>query len=274
MIIDPTSQQEFSDADFAIVDNADQSRKLKFDVSGVPANTTVVFNFPVGTVLDYGGSTVPAGYLLAAGQNVLRAAHPALFAVYGTTFGAGDGSTTFGLPDLRGRVVAGKDNMNGSAASRLTTGGQAAINGSTLGAAGGAQDNTLDTTRIPAHAHGVTDPGHNHSQNSHNHSQNAHQHFTVRAESTLDTTPATSDRAVAREGTGGTTSEDYTLVRAASGVNANVGESSPTTAVNVAATATNIANNTDISINNAGGGGAHNNVQPTMVLNKIIYAGV
>ena len=59
---------------------------------------------PTGTVVPFAGSVAPAGYLLAFGQAVSRTNYPGLFAVINTTYGAGDGSTTFNVPDLRGRV--------------------------------------------------------------------------------------------------------------------------------------------------------------------------
>lgn len=107
---------------------------------------------PTGVVLPFAGATAPTGWLLCAGQIVSRATYAALFAVIGTAHGAGDGSTTFALPDMRGRVAAGKDDMGGSAAGRLTTAGSG-VNGVTLGAAGGAQDHALTETQMPAHAH-------------------------------------------------------------------------------------------------------------------------
>lgn len=119
---------------------------------------------PVGTIIPYGGSVLPAGYLWAAGGTVSRTAYAELFAVYGTTYGAGDGSTTFGLPDWRGRTPFGKDDMGGTAANRLTS--TFGIDGATLGATGGAQSTTLITANLPAHNHTatVTDPGHTHAQ--------------------------------------------------------------------------------------------------------------
>lgn len=119
---------------------------------------------PVGTIIPYGGSTLPAGYLWAAGGTASRTAYAELFAVYGTTYGAGDGSTTFGLPDWRGRTPFGKDDMGGTAANRLTS--TFGIDGATLGATGGAQSTTLITANLPAHNHTatVTDPGHAHAQ--------------------------------------------------------------------------------------------------------------
>lgn len=96
---------------------------------------------PAGAVMPYAGSSAPSGWLFAAGQAVSRTTYAALFAAIGTTYGAGDGSTTFNLPDLEGRAVFGRDDMSGSAAGRLSNTG---INGSTsnpdgtsLGATGG-----------------------------------------------------------------------------------------------------------------------------------------
>lgn len=73
-------------------------------------------------------------------------------AAISTAFGAGDGSTTFNVPDCRGRVPAGKDNMGGVAASRLTTAGSG-VDGATLGASGGAQTHTLTANQMPSHTH-------------------------------------------------------------------------------------------------------------------------
>jgi len=92
---------------------------------------------PVGTVFAFGGAAAPTGYLLASGGTQLIATYPDLWGVFGTTYG-GNGTTTFGIPDLRGRVIAGVDNMGGVAANRLTA-TTMAPNGNTRGATGGAQ---------------------------------------------------------------------------------------------------------------------------------------
>jgi len=68
---------------------------------------------PSGTVANFAGQSAPTGWLLCDGSNVNRATYPSLFDVIGETFGAGDGSTTFGLPDLRGEFVRGWDNGRG-----------------------------------------------------------------------------------------------------------------------------------------------------------------
>ena len=88
------------------------------------------------------------------GQTLLIASYPVLFAKIGAIYG-GDGVTTFGLPDARGRSIAGQDNMGGTAAGRLTSGG-AGINGNVLGAAGGAQTVALSLAQMPAHKHNVS----------------------------------------------------------------------------------------------------------------------
>lgn len=117
---------------------------------------------PVGTVLDYCGTLEPTGYLFCYGQAVSRTAYPYLFGALSTLYGAGDGVNTFNVPDLRGRAVAGKDNMGGTAAGRLNNAG-AGIAGATLGAGFGAQSHTLTQGQMPAHSHGLTDPGHAHT---------------------------------------------------------------------------------------------------------------
>ena len=121
------------------------------------ATSAISALMPAGTVVPYAGASTPANWLLCAGQAVSRSTYSTLYAALGTTYGTGDGSTTFNLPDLRGRTVAGKDNMNGSAEGRLTSGSAAAIDGATLGAAGGAQEHTLTAAQsgLPAHTHGT-----------------------------------------------------------------------------------------------------------------------
>jgi microcystin-dependent protein len=110
---------------------------------------------PAGFIMDFAGPTPPTGWLLCDGAAVSRTTFAALFAAIGTTWGAGDGSTTFNVPDLRGRVRAGRDNMGGTAAGRLTnTGtGNSGLNGQVLGGAGGVDRHTLATPQIPAHTH-------------------------------------------------------------------------------------------------------------------------
>ena len=130
---------------------------------GDGSNLTGIVAMPTGAVVPFGGSSAPTGFLLCAGQAVSRSTYSALFSVISTTYGAGDGSSTFNLPDLRGRVVAGQDDMGGSSADRLTglTGG---VDGDTLAATGGAETHVLTTAQLATHTHGATksynsDPG-------------------------------------------------------------------------------------------------------------------
>ena len=103
---------------------------------------------PPGVMMDYGGTTAPSGWLMCYGQAVSRTTYAALFAVIGVAFGAGDGSTTFNLPDLRGRTRIGLDNMGGSSANRVTN-AQADV----VGGNAGSETHTLSATEIPSHRH-------------------------------------------------------------------------------------------------------------------------
>jgi len=108
-----------------------------------------------GMLAPFAGSSAPTGWLLCYGQAVSRTTYADLFSAISTTYGTGDGSTTFNLPDLRGRSVFGVDNMGGSAANRVTN-GNSGITGTTLGAAGGSE-------LMHQHTHTITDSGHVHA---------------------------------------------------------------------------------------------------------------
>jgi hypothetical protein len=96
---------------------------------------------PVGALMPYGGAAAPTGWLLCNGAAVSRATYASLYSILGTAYGAGDGSTSFNLPDLRQRFPLGK---------------AASGTGATLGASGGAIDHAHST---PAHSHGLTGAG-------------------------------------------------------------------------------------------------------------------
>jgi microcystin-dependent protein len=194
-----------------------------------------VTQVPAGIVSAFAGVTAPAGWLMCYGQAVSRTEYSALFTALSTTYGSGDGTTTFNIPDLRGRAIAGVDNMGGSAASRLTSTVLSASN--TLGATGGTQTHTLTTAQLASH---------NHTQDSHNHTQNSHGHdFVGKYGGSTGISSSLSAPGYANDyGVGG-------------------GYVAGATATNQATTATNQA---------AGGGAAHPITQPTIVLNYIIKA--
>lgn len=105
------------------------------------------YNVPLGAGMDYWLPTSPnSSFVFPTGQPISRTTYSALFALMGTTFGTGDGSTTFNLPDKTGRVSAMKE----ATATRLTTAG-GAVDGGTLGAVGGNQNITLITANLPAY---------------------------------------------------------------------------------------------------------------------------
>ena len=97
---------------------------------------------PAGIVLPFAGSTAPQGYLLCDGSAIDRTTYADLFDAIGTTYGIGDGSTTFNVPDLSGRVILG------------------ASQSYSLGTTGGEATHTLTESELPAHSHEVPSHGH------------------------------------------------------------------------------------------------------------------
>lgn len=135
------------------VDNSNWSgTPLSVANGGTGQSTQLV---PAGILVPYAGSSAPSGWLLCTGAAISRTTYSALFAAIGTAYGSGNGSTTFNLPDLRGRVPAGLDSMGGSAANRLSGAPEGSINGSALGNAGGREGESLTTAQMPSHTHSV-----------------------------------------------------------------------------------------------------------------------
>ena len=183
------------------------------------------FGIPVGFIGDTAAGTAPSGWLLCYGQNVSRTTYSALFNALSTNYGPGDGSTTFGIPDLRGTITAGLDNMGGADAARLD--GALTISGgrTTLGGKMGEATHLLAIGSIPSITPSGTVSGGNLTTNG----------------SAVGGLSGGGTTFIAQSGTpvvGGTTSGHV------------------------------------FSGTTFGGGGSHNNAQPTHMTNKIIFTGV
>jgi microcystin-dependent protein len=167
----------------------------------------------IGDIKQSVHSSAHNGWLKCDGTAISRTAYADLFAIISTNFGVGNGTTTFNLPDARGRVLG-------------TTGAGSGLTSRSLGASVGAETHTLTVGEMPVHSHGVTDPGHTHSYTNNTNDQNT-------------------DNAFASE-----TAADQVDLYVTTG-----------------------SSTTGITINNAGGGGAHNNMQPTLFIgNTFIFA--
>lgn len=128
-----TSTQKNSDTIYFINDD------------GLDSEYTIVSDsVPIGAIQAYGGSTAPYGWLICDGSAVSRTTYSALFSVIGTTYGTGNGSTTFNLPDLKGRTLVGVGNSGATGATSHT-----------LGQKAGEETHALNQTELPSHSHTV-----------------------------------------------------------------------------------------------------------------------
>jgi microcystin-dependent protein len=107
--------------------------------NGVWVDWRPIGGAPVGTIQIFASSGPPDGYLMCTGAAVSRATYPALFALIGTTYGNGDNSTTFNLPNMNGRIPVGRDSSQSEFA--------------TLGQVGGEKTHLLTTAEMPSHVH-------------------------------------------------------------------------------------------------------------------------
>jgi microcystin-dependent protein len=105
------------------------------------------YSIPIGATIEYWGTSAPtSSFIFPAGQQISRTTYATLFSLFGTTYGSGDGTTTFNVPDLAGRVTAMKE----ATATRLTS-AESGVDGATMGSAGGTQSKTLITANLPAY---------------------------------------------------------------------------------------------------------------------------
>ena len=117
------------------------------------------YGIPLGGMIPYTGSTAPnTAFVIPIGQAISRTTYATYFALVGTTYGSGDGSTTFNVPDLRGRAVFQPDS---GGSGRITVAG-GNFDGTVLGGTGGAQNKVIANGNLPANIP-ISDPGHNHA---------------------------------------------------------------------------------------------------------------
>ena len=119
----------------------------KYDFDG--ANLSGIEGIPTATIVPWSSSSVPSGFLECNGQAVSRSTYADLFAIVGTTYGTGDGSSTFNVPDLQDNVAVGKSNNKslGSTGGANTVRNNGNISGNTANA-------TLSTPQLARHSHG------------------------------------------------------------------------------------------------------------------------
>ena len=118
----------------------------KYDFDG--ANLTGIEGIPTATIVPWSDSSIPSGFLECNGAAVSRSTYSALFAIVGTTYGAGDGATTFNVPDLQDNVAIGKSGTKALA----STGGANTVQ-STGNVGGSTANATLTTAQLASHSH-------------------------------------------------------------------------------------------------------------------------
>jgi microcystin-dependent protein len=163
--------------------NAHDNSTSEHGASGAVVGLTTLKTYvPSGVIFSYGGSSAPTGFLLCDGTAISRTTYSDLYAIIGTSYGVGDGSTTFNVPNLKGKIPVGYNSSDTSYDN--------------LGETGGAKTYDLSHTHTgPSHTH--TGPNHSHTI--------AHTHTaTTGGASDGNTTSTASDHSHSYSGSGNT----------------------------------------------------------------------
>jgi microcystin-dependent protein len=232
------------------------------NTTAVATTAFVTQAIPTGVINPYAGSTAPTGWLLCYGQAVSRTTYAALFAVLSTTYNTGVvAGTDFCLPDLRGRTVAGIDNMGGVDANLLSI-------ANTPGTTTGAETVTLTSAQsgVPTHSHANTLTG------TTTFASSGHAHGAGSLTAAIGATNNNPNRIGYIAGTvTGPGTATYSIE--AGGLLTSTGNFNHYTPVYGDTGGPNTTGTVGISnVDNtaANASSAHNNMQPTMVLNYII----
>lgn len=221
---------------------------------------------PTGTILDYAASAAPSGaaWLLCDGSAVSRTTYAALFAAIGIIWGAGDGTSTFNLPDFR-------------RAASIGSGGSGSF-GTTTGSAGGSETRAMTLAELVTHAHTVNDPTHAHSVNdpSHVHGVNDPSHAHAVSDPGHAHSYTATVSGIATYATGFPFQGYGPVGAATAGSGTGIGIFGAVTGIFLSAAVTGIGifgAATGITVANTGSGGAMNMMQPSRVVTKIIRTG-
>jgi microcystin-dependent protein len=201
-----------------------------------------------GIISQFAGATAPPGYLLCDGTAVSRTTYSSLFTTIGIAYGAGNGTTTFNLPNLQNRIPVGK-------------GSDAEFD--TLGETGGFKDVTLTSAQIPAHSHANTLGSNTVASSGHAHGPGS---YAAAIGATNDNIGAIGYQASFVRG-GGPGQSTYTVLGSGTGAQ-NFNHYTPVYGASDGPNGTTTV--TISNVNNTGGGGAHTNLQPYIVVNYII----
>lgn len=230
-------------------------------ITSAKVDETTVAVIPVGGVIDWPweSGSIPAWASLSYGNAVSRAAHSALAALdtaSGTPHGVSANNIV--LPDYRGRVGAGIDNMGGGAANRITV-VVSGINGATLGAVGGAEGVTLATGQLPAHNHSIGGSTGTESA-SHTHS----------GTTGSDSPDHTHGDGGSWAHAGQTSTDNNNALFQGSGISTGGASARHTHTFTSGSQSANHTHSLPSATGNQGSGSAHQNTQPTIIVNKII----